>query len=309
MLQSTPTFVKLHSWRCLMEDVHHHALPKTPLWKRLCSQPTRRLPISHLRWNVSAASSSSIHGPEQKNCKQTQLQCSTMSCSTTALLNVLYFRHRFPHIIIPVITLLSTGKGMTSYKYVCLTISDKYFFFQVLMLIIPFLAGQRHTMCHSDDSSFDGLQEVTQFCVIQGKCCNCWDTGFYWQLVEKVMCVGVVFHFVMLSIHTWFCCSVFNILVAILTFSTDSIIRRHPKAFFLVEFFLATVIPGCIVTAVYNTMSYAPDAFLMYLCIPSDYDVIFYSYTVPFQIYCIVQWPCASRLYDASNRLVIHAKL
>lgn len=107
------------------------------------------------------------------------------------------------------------------------------------------------------------------------------------RLIGHRVFVGAVVHFTLLSAIVWFCCSVFNVLVAIMTFSTNSIIKRHPKAFFLLEFILASVIPGSIVAAVYKTSSYKPDVLLMYLCIPASYDNIFYSYTLPFQIYCI----------------------
>lgn len=100
--------------------------------------------------------------------------------------------------------------------------------------------------------------------------------------------IGAVVHFILHSINIWFCCSVFNVLVAILTFSTDNIMKRHPRAVFLLEFILATVISGIIVIAVYKNGSYKHDDRLMYMCVAlTDYDQVFYSYTLPFQIYCI----------------------
>lgn len=75
-------------------------------------------------------------------------------------------------------------------------------------------------------------------------------------------------------------------MVAIRTFSTDSIVKRHPTAVFFLEFILSTVIPAVIVSAVCSTLSYKPEVLLMSLCIPTSNDIIFYSYTLPFQICC-----------------------
>ena len=102
------------------------------------------------------------------------------------------------------------------------------------------------------------------------------------------MSVGGIIQFTFLSTFCWFCCSVFNVMVALLTLSTDSMIKRHPKAVFLVEFCLATVIPGGIVAIVYSTSSYTPGVLLMYICTPDDNDNLFYSYTLPTQICSIV---------------------
>ena len=94
-------------------------------------------------------------------------------------------------------------------------------------------------------------------------------------------------HFIFLSILCWFCFSVFNVLVAILTVSTDSIIKRHPRAVFVIEFILTSIVSGSLVGLVFAGCSYAPDPLLVYTCVPQGHDNLFYTITLPVQIFCI----------------------
>ena len=96
---------------------------------------------------------------------------------------------------------------------------------------------------------------------------------------------GATIQFTYLSTFIFLCCSVFNVLVIMWTPYTDSFFIRRPKLVLLLEIILATVVPLCIVLAVYKTGSYIPDWVLLLVCIPQDNDSIFYSYTLPSQFF------------------------
>ena len=103
----------------------------------------------------------------------------------------------------------------------------------------------------------------------------------------NVLYTGAILHFTFLSTFILLCCSVFNVLVAVLDWSPDSFIKRHPKLVLLLEFTVATVIPGCTVLTVLRKGSYMPDWLFLTTCIPRRNDNIFYAYTLPAQIFSI----------------------
>ena len=91
-------------------------------------------------------------------------------------------------------------------------------------------------------------------------------------------------HFTLVAISCLFCFSIFNVLVALLTFSTDSFVKRHPMATFIVELLLASIISGSLVAAVFAACSYTSEPFLLYWCTPEGHDNIFYTMMLPLQI-------------------------
>jgi hypothetical protein len=95
---------------------------------------------------------------------------------------------------------------------------------------------------------------------------------------------GSLMHFIFVSILFWLCFSVFNVLVAVLKFSTDNIIKRHPWAVLCLEFIATSILSGALVGVVYAGCSYAPDPLLAYFCVPQGHDTIFYTMTLPAQI-------------------------
>ena len=109
---------------------------------------------------------------------------------------------------------------------------------------------------------------------------------------KKALClfsfVGGVIHFTVSTIICLFCFSIFNVLVAILTFSTDSWFKRHPMATFVIELIFASIISGSLVGGAHAGCSYATEPFLVYWCAPQGHDNIFYTFMLPLQIVIIV---------------------
>ena len=93
-------------------------------------------------------------------------------------------------------------------------------------------------------------------------------------------------HFFLLSATVLFCCSVFNITVAVLTFTADNVIKRHLRAVFIIQCLLAVSIPGGLVGYTLGTSSYQFRP-LTYSCIPSSVSVFFFTGVLPGQIACV----------------------
>ena len=102
----------------------------------------------------------------------------------------------------------------------------------------------------------------------------------------SALTIGAMLHFSLLSASVWFCCSVFNITVAVLSFSADNVIKRHPRAVFVIQCFLAVSVPGGLVGYALGTSSYQfwP---LTYTCIASSVSVFFFTGVLPGQIVCV----------------------
>jgi hypothetical protein len=92
--------------------------------------------------------------------------------------------------------------------------------------------------------------------------------------------------FFLLSASVWFCCSVFNVTTAVLTFSKDSFIKRHPRVVFVIQCFLAIAVPIGLVGYALSSSSYKfwP---LTYTCIASSVSVFFFTAVLPGQIICV----------------------
>ena len=95
-----------------------------------------------------------------------------------------------------------------------------------------------------------------------------------------------MFHFTLLSSTVWFCCSVFNVTVAVLTFSTDSVIKRHARAVFGIQCLLAVAIPGSLVGYALGTTSYLFYP-LTFTCIAASVPASFFTAVLPAQIVCV----------------------
>jgi ABC-type enterobactin transport system permease subunit len=102
------------------------------------------------------------------------------------------------------------------------------------------------------------------------------------------MCIvqGAMFHFFTTSTAVWFGCSVFNITVAVLTFSTDNIIKRHSRVVFAIQCFLAIVVPGCFVGYTLGNSSYETGP-LMFTCIAPSMSILFFAHVLPIQVICV----------------------
>jgi fructose-specific phosphotransferase system IIC component len=81
-----------------------------------------------------------------------------------------------------------------------------------------------------------------------------------------------------------FCFSLFNVLVAVLTFSTDNWLKRHPTAAFIIELSITSVISGVLVGGVFAGCSYSTEPFFAYWCTPQGFDNLNYTTMVPLQI-------------------------
>ena len=95
-----------------------------------------------------------------------------------------------------------------------------------------------------------------------------------------------MFHFTLLSTTVWFCCSVFNVTAAVLTFSTDNVIKRHARAVFVIQCLLAVAVPGGLVGYVLGTSSYYfwP---LTFTCMTASVPAFFFTGVLPAQIVCV----------------------
>jgi hypothetical protein len=161
----------------------------------------------------------------------------------------------------------SRDKQLLRFPHITTLIMAIYNFVRVLLLSLPFFFGRSQLMCQFKDDFTGSLSYGgTTFCQIQGS----------------------LMHFIFVSILFWLCFSVFNVLVAVLKFSTDNIIKRHPWAVLCLEFIATSILSGALVGVVYAGCSYAPDPFLAYFCLPQGHDTIFYTMTLPAQIssYC-----------------------
>jgi hypothetical protein len=81
-----------------------------------------------------------------------------------------------------------------------------------------------------------------------------------------------------------FCFSLFNVLVAVLTFSTDNWLKRHPTATFIIELSVTSVVSGALVGGVFAGCSYSTDPFFAYWSTPQGFDYLNYTTMVPLQI-------------------------
>jgi hypothetical protein len=119
-------------------------------------------------------------------------------------------------------------------------------------------------MCSADDSITHDQKGPTKFCIVQ----------------------GAMLQFFLLSASVWFCCSVFNVTTAVLTFSKDSFIKRHPRVVFVIQCFLAIAVPIGLVGYALSSSSYKfwP---LTYTCIASSVSVFFFTAVLPGQIICV----------------------
>jgi hypothetical protein len=133
------------------------------------------------------------------------------------------------------------------------------------MLSIPFFIGRRLLCTLEDDYRGNVLRKGNSFCIIQGS----------------------AIHFSLAAMFALFLCSLFNVLVAVVTFSTDSVLKRHPKATLIIELFVAITISGLLVGFAHTGCSYNAEPFFMYCCLPTGYDNIFYTITLPLQIIII----------------------
>jgi hypothetical protein len=84
-----------------------------------------------------------------------------------------------------------------------------------------------------------------------------------------------------MSTLVWWCSSIFNIMAAVKSFSTRSIIKRYPRRIFAIQLALAIVLPASCVVAVFFTVSYKVDPLLLTICVPDKSYMAFYTLTLP----------------------------
>jgi uncharacterized membrane protein YwzB len=139
-------------------------------------------------------------------------------------------------------------------------------FIRVVLRSLPFFIGRSQLMCSSKEKLVWNVKhEGSEFCKIQG---------------------GMM-HFLSLSLCFLFCFSIFNVLVAILTFSRDNFIKRHQMTTFALEMIVTFIVSGYTVGNVYYACSYSTDPFFAGWCLPSGHGKVFYTMTLPLQIFTI----------------------
>jgi hypothetical protein len=103
--------------------------------------------------------------------------------------------------------------------------------------------------------------------------------------------IGALLHFCVLCAALFFLGSVFNVTVAVVTFTTDSIVKRHARAVLVIECVVAVVVPGSLVgytttgTSGYTDDMYWGD-FSTYTCSFGDGMTHFFTFVLPLQIIC-----------------------
>ena len=157
-----------------------------------------------------------------------------------------------------------------------------------VMFSVPLLAGRGNVMCSSDDVITHNENGPTNFCVIQG---NIEVYFIYLIRIRLLIQLGAMLHFSVLCASLFFSSSVFNVTVAVLTFATDNVVKRHARVVFVIECFAAVVVPGSLVGYTAGMSGYIDDMSMgdlsTFTCYISDGNDYFFTFVAPLQIVCV----------------------
>jgi hypothetical protein len=155
------------------------------------------------------------------------------------------------------------ARQLLKFPHITILIVAVLNFLRVIFRSLPFMIGRSQLMCPSKEQMIYNITHTgSEFCKIQG---------------------GIV-HFLSMSTGFLFCFTIFNVLVAIITFRRNSFFKRHQMATCGLEMIVVCVIAGSTVGGVYAKCSYSTDPFFAGLCLPSGYRTMFYTMILPTEI-------------------------